>query len=247
MFELPVDGEAAQTKWVLLAANNAYGIGSFDGRHFVPDAERLPGHRGKGFYAAQSFSDVPDGRRILIGWWQTKTPGMPFNQSMTLPLELKLVQTVNGPRMTFTPVKELEALRAKTHRFEVKSLKPGDANPLDSVRAELVEVRVEFEPGEAKEVVFNIRDVMVEYDVVKQELRVAGHRAPAPLHDGKLRLVIYCDRTGVEVFASDGLCYLPMPFNTNPANKRIFLEARGGSVKLNVLEVHELRSAWMAH
>lgn len=247
LFELPVDCDASRTKWVLLAANNVYGIGTFDGRHFLPDSERLPGHRGKGFYAAQSFSDVPDGRRILIGWWQTKTQGMSFNQSMTLPLELKLIQTVDGIGMAFAPVKELEVLRAKTHHFDVKSLEPGATNPLDNVHAELVEVRVEFEPGDAKEVVFNIRDVMVEYDTVKQELSVAGHRAPAPLREGKQRLTIYCDRTGVEVFASDGLCYMPMPFNTKPENKRLFFEARGGAAKVNALEVHELHSAWRAN
>lgn len=243
-FELPVDGVAARKKWVLLAADSAYAIGSFDGNQFFPDATRLRGHRGKGFYAAQSFSDVPDGRRIFIGWWQTETKGMPFNQSMTVPLELKLTQTDDGPRMTFAPVKELEALRTKTHGLDVKSLKPGDRNPLDAISAELVEVRAEIEPGEAKEVVFNIRDIMVEYDVKKQELSVAGHRAPAPLRDGKLRLIIYCDRTGAEVFASDGLCYVPMPFNTKPENKRLYFETRGGTATVNALEVHELRSAW---
>lgn len=245
-FELPVDGNAAQRKWVLLGADSRYAVGSFDGAKFTPEAERLPGHRGKGFYAAQSFSDVPDGRRIFIGWWQTETRDMPFNQSMTVPLELKLTQTSDGPRMTFTPVKELETLRAKTHRFDPLTLKPGDKNPLDDIRAELVELRVEFEPGDAKEVVLNIRDIMVEYDVRKQELIVAGHRAPAPLRDGKQRLIIYCDRTGAEVFASDGLCYVPMPFNTKAENTRLFLETRGGAAKITSLAVHELHSAWGA-
>lgn len=243
-FQLPVDGDLARAKWVLLGANSAYGLGAFDGRRFAPDVTRLPGHRGRGFYAAQSFSDVPDGRRILIGWWQTETKGMPFNQSMTVPLELGLLQTDDGPRLTFTPVRELEALRTKTHRFDLKSLGPGDPNPLDAVDAELVEVRVQFEPGQAREVVFNIRDVMVEFDCAKQELSVAGHRAPAPLRDGRQSLIIYCDRTGVEVFASDGLCYMPQPFNTKAENKRLFFEVHGGAAMVNSLEVHELRSAW---
>lgn len=246
-FELPVDGDASRKKWVLLGADSAYALGSFDGKRFLPDVTRLPGQRGKGFYAAQSFSDVPDGRRIFIGWWQTETKGMPFNQSMTVPLELKLTQTDDGPRMTFAPVKELEVLRAKTHTLGALTLKPGDTNPLDAIRAELVEVRVEFEPGEAKHVVCNIRDIMVEYDVAKQELSVAGHRAPAPLRDGRQRLTIYCDRTGAEVFASDGLCYVPMPYNTKADNTRLFLETRGGAAKITALEVHELRSAWKSN
>jgi fructan beta-fructosidase len=243
-FELPIDGDEARKKWVLLGASSEYRVGTFDGERFVSESPKVPGHRGKGFYAAQSFSDVPNGRRVFIGWFQTETKGMPFNQSMTVPLELGLTQTDDGPRMTFAPVKELEKLRTKTHKFEPMTLKPGDKNPLNAIRAELVEVQVEFEPGKARNVVLNIRDVMVEYDTAKQELSVAGHRAPAPLVDGKQRITILCDRMGTEVFASGGLCYMPMPYNTNPDNLRLFLEARGGPAKITSLEVHELRSAW---
>ena len=53
-----------------------------------------------------------------------------------------------------------------------------------------------------------------------------------------------CDRTGVEVFASGGLTYVPMHFNLKPENRRLFLEARGGAVKIPAVEVHELKSAW---
>lgn len=243
-FELAVDGDAARKKWVLLGASSEYRVGAFDGERFVSESPKVPGHRGQGFYAAQSFSDAPGGRRIFIGWFQTETKGMPFNQSMTVPLELGLTQTDDGPRMTFAPVKELEKLRTKTHTFEPLHLKPGDQNPLDAIRAELVEVQIEFEPGEAREVVLNIRDVMVEYDTAKQELSVAGRRAPAPLVGGKQRITILCDRMGTEVFAAGGLCYMPMPYNANPDNLRCFLETRGGPAKITSLEVHELRSAW---
>ncbi|HEY3392031.1 MAG TPA: glycoside hydrolase family 32 protein, partial [Lacipirellulaceae bacterium] len=244
LFELPVDGDPSRKKWVLLGASSEYRVGLFDGAKFISESPKLPGHRGKGFYAAQSFSDVPDGRRLLIGWFQTETKGMPFNQSMTIPLELGLTQTDDGPRLTYAPAKELEVLRAKTYRFDPMSLRPGDENPLDDIRAELLEVRVEFEPVDAAEVVFNIRDVMVIYDTKKQELSVAGHRAPAPLRNGKQQLTIFCDRTGVEVFARDGLCYVPLPFNMKPENRRIFFETRGGAAEVNSLEVHELRPAW---
>ncbi len=243
-FEAPVDGDESNKKWVLIGASSEYRIGSFDGKTFTPETPMLPGQRGRDFYAAQAFSDAPDGRNILIGWWRTETRGMPFNQSMSIPLDLHLVQTPDGPRMTFTPVKELEVLRAKTHRIEPVTLKPGDRNPLDDIRAELVELRVEFEPGDAEEVVFNIRDAMVVYDAKKQELSVNGHRAPAPLRDGRQRLIVYCDRIGIEAFASDGHCFLPMPFNTKAENRRLYLETRGGAAKITSLEVHELRSAW---
>jgi sucrose-6-phosphate hydrolase SacC (GH32 family) len=243
-FELTVDGDPQRKKSVLLGASSEYRIGLFDGTKFLPETPKLPGHRGKGFYAAQSFSDVPNGRRILIGWFQTESKGMPFNQSMTVPLELRLMQTDDGPRITYTPVKELDVLRSKAHHFDSMTLRSAQKNPLDDIRAELVELQMEFEPIENAEIVFNVRDVLVSYDSKKQELSVAGHRASAPLRNGKQRLAILCDRTGVEVFASDGLCYVPMPVNMNPANLRISLEARSGAALIDSLSVYELRSAW---
>jgi len=243
-FPLLIDGNPSRKKWVLLGANSHYAIGDFDGKRFLPDSTHLRGHRGKGFYAAQSFSDIPDGRRLLIGWWQTETKGMPFNQSMTLPMELKLTQTDNGPRLIFEPVKELASLRMKSHKIDISSLKPGDRKPLENINTELVEIRVDFEPGDAKEIIFNVRDVMIVYDVTKQELSVAGHRASAPLRNNKQNLIIYCDRTGVEVFASDGLCYVPMPYLTKPDNKKLFFETQGGTATIRSLEIHELKSAW---
>jgi sucrose-6-phosphate hydrolase SacC (GH32 family) len=248
-FELPVDGAASNRKWVLTAASSEYIVGTFDGTTFTPETPKLPGHRGRGYYAAQTFSDIPvkNGRRIRIGWFQTETRGMPFNQSMTIPIVLKLTATGEGPRLTWTPVKELASLRAKTHRFGPVTLQPDTANPLAGVKAELVEMRAEFEPGDASEVAFTVRGATIVYDAKKQELTVNGHRAPAPLRDGKQHLIIFCDRTGLEVFASDGLTYVPMPFQPKADNLALGVQAKGGSAKMNTLTVHELKAAWISN
>ncbi len=245
-FELPVDGKSSNKKWVLLGANSEYAIGTFDGTKFTPEHSKLAGHRGRGFYAPQSFSDIPkkDGRRILIGWFQTETKGMPFNQSMTVPLELQLISTADGPRLTFTPVKELAKLRAKTHRIKAGTLTPTSPNPLAKVNAELVELRAEFTPTADSEVTFNVRGCAITYDAKKQELTVNGHRAPAPLRNGKQRLTIYCDRTGLEVFASDGLCYVPMPFQPKATDFTLGAAVKSGAVKFSKLDAYELKSAW---
>ena len=245
-FELPVNGDATRKKWVLTAASSEYRVGTFDGTTFTPETPKLPGHRGKGFYAAQTFSDIPasDGRRIQVGWFQTATKGMPFNQSMSLPLELKLVPTADGPRLTWTPVKELNLLRAKSHDLGAATLKPGSANPLAGVKAELIELRAEFQPGDAGEVVFTVRGAQIVFDAKQQELVVNGHRAPAPLRDGRQHLTIFCDRMGLEVFASNGLTYVPMPFIPDATDLALGVQAKGGSAQFSLLEVHELKSAW---
>ena len=233
-YELQIDGDAKNKKWVLTAASGEYLIGSFDGTKFTPETPKLPGPTGAGCYAAQTFSDIPqqDGRRIEIGWLRTNTPGMPFNQSMSIPRELKLIATPAGPRQTRTPVKELAVLRAKSHRTTALPLQPGDGNPLATVKAELIELRAEFEPGDASEVVFTVRGARMVYDVKHQELNVNGLRAPAPLRDGKQRLIIYCDRTGLEVFASDGLTYVPVSFHPHADDLGVGVQANGGSATM---------------
>ena len=57
-------------------------------------------------------------------------------------------------------------------------------------------------------------------------------------------LVVYLDRTALEVFAADGLTYVPMPFIPRSDDLSLELVARGGAVKFSRLEVHELKSIW---
>ena len=89
-----------------------------------------------------------------------------------------------------------------------------------------------------------VRGVPVTFDANKQELIVNGHHVPAPLRDGKQRLTIYADRTGLEVFASDGLTFVPIPVNLKPEDTSLSVSAKGGSVAFDRLDVYELRSAW---
>ncbi len=244
-FELPVDGHPGSRPWVLTAASSEYLVGTFDGTTFTPQTPKLPGHRGRGFYAAQTFSDLParDGRRVQIGWLQTATPGMPFNQAMSLPNELRLTQTPEGPRLTWTPVKEIQSLRTHAHKFGTLTLRVGDANPLAQVKSELVELRADFAPGTAT-TVFQVRGITISYDPGKQELSVADLRVPAPLRSGTQRLIIYCDRTALEIYASDGLTYVPFPCQPNAKDLALSVHVRGGLVKFSTLTVYDLKSAW---
>jgi fructan beta-fructosidase len=243
MFELPLGDKKY---WVLTAASSDYMIGQFDGQKFTPETAKLKGQQGRGFYAAQTFSHEPQGRVVQIGWLQTATRGMPFNQSMSLPNELKLLATPEGPRLTWTPVKELEALRARSHLLGPMHLAPGAANPFAGLKGELLEVRAEFAPGDATEVVFTVRGLKIAYDCAKQELAVGDHRVSAPLFDGHQRLIIYVDRTAFEVYASDGLAFIPVATAPDADDQALTLSVEGGTATITALDVHELNSIWPA-
>ena len=201
---------------------------------------------GRDFYAAQTFSNQPHGRRIELGWWRTFTAkdGMVFNQSMSIPMEHKLVETPEGIRLTRTPVKELEALRVKNYRFTNLQIKEGSANPFRNISVKLAELHTQFAPGNSKKVTLNVRGVDIVFDAAKNELQVDSVAAPVKLINGKLKLVIFADRTGVEIFVNDGLVFMPVNINIDEANRQVSLSSIGGVVKVDEMNVYELKSIW---
>lgn len=245
-FALPVEGKPAERKWVLTAANSDYMLGTFDGAWFKPETPKLKGHRGKGFYAAQTFSDIPpeEDRRIQIGWLQAPSPGMPFNQAMTLPLELTLRPTPDGPRLAWAPVRELHALREKSHALGPLALKPGDPDPLEKLTGELVELRADFDVAGAASIRFDVRGIAITYDTATQEIQVGDHRAQAPLRNGRGNLTVYADRTAFEIFANDGLAYIPFPVIPKADDTSLHLSVTGGQANFRALDVHRLRPIW---
>ena len=145
--------------------------------------------------------------------------------------------------MTFTPVAELTKLREKAISTRL-TLKEGDANPLAKFKGEFVEVRASFEPESASEVSFLVRGVPIIFNAAKQELTVNGHRSPAPLRVGKQQIRILADRTLFEVFASDGLTYVPLPVIPKADARDIAVSVKGGAVTFSSLEANQLESIW---
>ncbi len=90
IFELPVDGDANKTKWVIFAADAQYAIGHFDGKTFTPEHEGKHQVHWGAYYASQCFSNPPDGRVVQVGWARIDMPDMPFNQTFTVPTNLTL-------------------------------------------------------------------------------------------------------------------------------------------------------------
>jgi len=241
LFELPLDGESGKRKWILTAADSNYRVGTFDGQKFQPETAKLKGSQGVGFYAAQTFSNEPSGRVVQIGWLKAPSPKMPFNQCMSLPLQLKLRPTADGPRLTWWPVAELTKLRQQTHELPVGDVPP-DRDPLEKIAARIGELEVEFAPGKATQVEFQLRGITLMYDAAKQELVFGKQQVPVTLVDGKLRLRVFVDRTCVEVFVNDGQIYLPHPAIAEQG--KIGIQVHGGAAQFTRLNAYELGSIW---
>jgi sucrose-6-phosphate hydrolase SacC (GH32 family) len=179
LFPLRVRG-TDETRWVLVVSLNPGGIaggsgtqyfvGDFDGTTFTPS--RLSGSTdpwtfdwldyGHDLYAAVSFNDAPDGRRLMIGWasnwsYARDTPTAPWRSAMSLVREVELVRTGDGRlRLAQTPVLPPEAEHLLTEREHPLTERE---HPRDPARGGLrrFDVRVPCEPGTRARLVLSSR------------------------------------------------------------------------------------------
>ena len=226
LFELPVQGKPGESRWILLAAQNRYFIGNFDGKTFHQESGPLGTSHGA-FYAAQTFSDVPDGRRIQIGWVPTDVylkefPDQITNQAFTLPHELTLRETKDGLRMFFWPVKETDGLREQM-LVDEKNLSLAKANQLlRKYQTELTEVWIEFANSGPHSLLIRGMDASFNGTAAR----------------------IYSDRTFNEVYAQDGLSYeirkMPAQALTSPKSQLTAPE----NTLIPSLKIYRLQSIW---
>ena len=244
LVELPVDG-GSESKWVVFAADGEYVVGSFDGRVF------RPGHEGKhrlwygNFYASQLYSDAPDGRRVQIGWARgNEYPGMPFNQGMTVPVDLSLRKTNDGPRLFAQPVPELEVLRADHRSLPAVDLHPGD-DALAGLKADVFEIDTTLELDEEAVVTLAIGGARIVLDAAEKTLRCGFTEAPLTADElVRVRLRVLVDRGSIEVFAAAGRVALAEGVLLTPGDKALTLHAARGKARMVSFDLWRLRTIW---
>jgi fructan beta-fructosidase len=233
---------------VLYAADGKYLLGDFDGKEFKPDfKEKKQLWYGK-FYAAQTF-DVPPpvgprpARRVQIGWGQGITfPGMPFNQQMTIPVELRLAAATNGDgvQLVALPVRELQSLRdADNPVAPVRELRTKEpvtlADDLDAFEMTLTPSDTPF--------VLDLRGTKLGYDADKKTLTCNGVTAPVERPQGVLLIHLFVDRGSVEVFANSGRVAMSVAAIPDEKNRKVQLIPQG-MIAVHSASVYRMKSAW---
>ncbi len=259
IFFAPVDGNPAQTKCVIYDASFDYEIGTFDGKEFKTETPALKHARGD-FYAAQSFYNAPDNRTVQIGWMRSDFNAadafkVPFNQQMAFPCELTVHSTAEGPRMKVFPIKEIDSLVTMTTEQADVVLKEG-VNALASVpKMDLVDLSVEFSPGTAQQIVFDLPATSVRYDVAKKAFIHRGVNKDGTARDttcldkieardGKVSVRFLIDRMSIEAYAFGGESFSAHYVNPTHAPAQHSIHAVGGEATLLKLKVRELKSVW---
>ena len=241
LFELPVNGNPQDMKWVLVDAPFHYWLGSFDGVRFVPEAGPLQGDLGSNFYAAQTWNNT--GRRVVqIGWMRDGAyPGMPFNQQMSFPCELTLRTTPGGIRLFRMPVAEIERLRVGSDVVSDRMLHGGEELQIGQ-RGDLFDIAAEIEmPPDAA---FGIRVHELDIACANGRIRCLGKEAPLPEPANVLSLRILVDRTSLEVYANQGEVCMSSCFLPSERDTIVRCYAGSGAVRVRSFAVHRLCSAW---
>lgn len=246
LFELPVDGDPANTRWVFWGGNGGYLIGRFDGRMFAPETDVLHAEQGANGYAAQTWSDIPsaDGRRIQISWMAGgKYPAMPFNQQMSYPVELTLRTLPVGIRLCREPVREIAALYDEAHAWTDVSLSARERRVL-AKSGDLFDVSLEVDAASGSSFAVEVRGHLVTCNMSEGTLSCLNRTAPIRAIDGRVRLRALIDRTSLELFGNDGevsmsFCYLP-----EAADYSLALHGGDEGARFRELSVRTLRSIW---
>ena len=264
LFELPVDGDPNNKKWVMYGVSGDYLIGDFDGKTFVPETGMFNYLQGK-FFAAQLFNNIPksDGRHIQVGyleipgWVDIPESNPSFNGLMGFPTELTLRTTANGTRMFNEPVQEIETLHKETYKWV--NLTTDQANEkLKRIKADLLHVKCEIENINA--IGYSIKfDDDILYYTLKPNMFYFNEDVPEAesfqmkylpeLGSNTMHYEFIVDRTSLEVFIDHGRFTMILPRKLNPSEKGMkFLEGDGGQeisdILIKRLEVHELESIW---
>ncbi|MDL2356297.1 MAG: glycoside hydrolase family 32 protein [Pseudomonadota bacterium] len=304
LFELAVDGDAANRKWVLLINLNPggpaggsgaqYFIGQFDGQRFLADpaapgnAARAgepvvltaqPGDKvhwldyGADFYAAVSWNDAPDGRRVLIGWmsnwlYARQVPTAPWRSAQSVAREVTLRSIDGQVRLVQQPVAAFDQLRRDVLLAATGEPIADGVTALAPTGAGAIDIELLLDPGTALRAGVLVHtgangdQTAIGYDRALGQVYVdrsrsgdasfsdifaARHAAPVALRDGAIRLRILVDGASVTVFAGDGEAVLTSQIFPAAGSDGLGAFAEGGQATLRHLTAWPLASIWAGH
>ena len=242
IFELPIDGDPKNTKWVIYAADAKYAFGTFDGKTFTPEHEGKHQVHWGSYYASQCFSNAPDDRVVQVGWARINIPDMPFNQTFTVPTNLTLHTTEEGVRMFVTPIEELEQLRkANPIIIEDGELMSSGSAIECEVEDQLFDIEVTLKQGTATKAVLQFGGNTATYDFNEQKL----DEMPLPMVDGQVTIRVLVDRPMYELIGGGGACYKTSArSDMGQALGTISVTAEGGTLTVESLQIYEMSSIW---
>ena len=244
LFELPVDGNKDNTKWVMYGASGTYMLGAFDGKKFTPESGKYYYSTGS-IYAAQTFTNIPesDGRRIQVGWGRISHPGMPFNGMMLFPTELSLRTTKDGIRLFSKPIEELERLQTSVGKWRALTADKADELLRQYRDAGTLRIRTTLKLSHATNAGLNLfGQSLLDYDMNYNRINGVFY-SPEDMTSMEITADIILDKTSIEVYIDDGAYSYSMERRPDLKNREGF-HFWGNNIEVKEMEVYTFRSIW---
>ncbi|MBE6537077.1 MAG: glycoside hydrolase family 32 protein [Ruminococcaceae bacterium] len=268
--------KTGETKWVYSASSEWYIIGDMVWNDTVGAYNYVAGTKltsqmagSSNAYAAQSYYNDPNGRRIMVHWIQdySTTNGIPkrWNGIQSLPLETTLIKLNDGTyAISQNPVSEVLALRgSKLYEKYGFTVSESDDNILVGVASQIYEIilTVDINKTTANEFGFELRQngyekAMLRYDAVSHTMIMDKSGAPTtyqndilsatllPDSNGKIKLRLLIDNSVLEFFGNDGEAHLIDLYYASTDAVGMSFYSKSGDVFVDSLEIYELKSIY---
>ena len=275
IFEMPVTNSNGEKKWVLTVSAGhpqddylamQYFVGMFNGKTFVADPLAYPLYLdvGKDFYAGITYNNIPasDGRRIMIGWincWEyaNAIPSTGFRGRMSVPRNLRLIETPVGYQMMQQPVTGFDQLRTEVlslNNQEVDSVFDlsfhGNSYELDvtmdSTAASNAGIKILKSDNEETVVKYTTATKILSLDRTKSgnvnfsPKFSSIESVNASFQNGIITMRLLVDKTIVEVFINDGRSVITDQVFPKGNDGGIQLFSEGGKTVFRSVKVYSI-------
>ena len=277
LFELPVDG-TNEKKWVLLCNLNPggpfggsatqYFVGTFNGKEFANESPSQTKWMdwGKDHYAAVTWSDAPDNRRIAIAWmsnWQyaNDVPTSQYRSPNSVPRDLSLFTVDGETYLQSAPSPELLKLRdvSKKRSFKVNGtriIKDMIADnegayeielTIENQHADVIGLRLYNDKGEEVDMQYNMTEKKFSMD--RRKSGDVGFNENFPMltwtaiESGKdeLKLRLFVDKSSVEAFGDGGRFVMTNQVFPSEPYTHIDFYSKGGAYKVDSFVIYKLK------
>lgn len=247
VWECPDLIQMANGKWVLFCNINPggpfggsatqYFVGQWDGHQFTceskPEVTKWMDY-GKDHYATVTFSNAPDGRHVALPWmsnWQyaAVVPTKQYRSGNGIPRDLGIFTDGNEDYLSVKPSPEImKAFSKKAQNLsdacmvEVSGLRRNATIELSNGKGERVVMR--YDAAENSFSVDRMKSGQTDFSDVFASVTTA------PTHGKVSRVLIFIDKSSVEVFDAEGKFALTnLVFPTKPYDR---LTVKGGKSKI---------------
>jgi len=266
----------SEDKWLLSIGDShgrstgvvtQYFIGDFDGFKFSSDYEQsfIVDH-GQDLYALQSWSNLPDQRKVWLGWmnnigYMNQIPTKTWRGMMSLPRELKLIEKDGRIKLVQKPIEELKELRENIYQED-------DINLADEMiiytEDENYELNALIEFGKAEGVSFVLNEngdqkTVVGFNIKEGKIFVDRRSSGVTdfsdnfleykeidwkVKDKQIGINIFVDGSSLEVFIDGGELSITDLFFPEKAQQKIRIKTINGELKIENFELYKLQSIW---